>query len=336
MAKEISNKVEIHLNQSIEAGRRTQQKLQTKNEDRKKKLEHERVSAMAKTHADWKQNMGDMEGDEDDEDDDDGLTESYHTLKRKGSQENDLASPEIGGMSKDGPQVTLLKADLPSMFQKSTLTGFKNLKESGTGVPSCFCEKQGVCKKHTQFEPTIESMIELLEEQVTQLNKDERSLEDNLDFIGKSMESILLSRRDTFKEQITRAYASKEEELEFYKSRCEEMEQHEVDYQKSVVDKQELASTNVRLQEQLSRAHEDSVKESTMLVRKVLKATTKKSGQDEKYGGTQMSQSKRSSLSPANRTNGNGGGGNGSSSNLEEEMRQMKEQLRKTTAMLNS
>ena len=56
------------------------------------------------------------------------------------------------------------------------------------------------------------------------------------------------------------------------------MEQHEVDYQKSVVDKQELASTNVRLQEQLSRAHEDSVKESTMLVRKVLKATTKKSG----------------------------------------------------------
>ena len=40
---------------------------------------------MAKTHADWKQNMGDMEGDEDDEDDDDGLTESYHTLKRKGS-----------------------------------------------------------------------------------------------------------------------------------------------------------------------------------------------------------------------------------------------------------
>ena len=41
---------------------------------------------MAKTHADWKQNMGDMEGDEDDDDDDDdGLTESYHTLKRKGS-----------------------------------------------------------------------------------------------------------------------------------------------------------------------------------------------------------------------------------------------------------
>ena len=49
------------------------------------------------------------------------------------------------------------------------------------------------------------------------LNKDENSIEENLDFIGKSLESILLTRRDTFKEQITRAYASKEEELDYYK-----------------------------------------------------------------------------------------------------------------------
>jgi len=43
-------------------------------------------------------------------------------------------------------------------------------------------------------------MIELLGDQVDALNKDETSIEENLDFIGKSMEVILLSRRDTFKE----------------------------------------------------------------------------------------------------------------------------------------
>lgn len=67
-------------------------------------------------------------------------------------------------------------------------------------------------------------MIGLIEEQITTLNKDEQSLDDNLNFIGKSMDSILLSRRDTFKEQITRAYAQKNEEVEFYKKRCEQME----------------------------------------------------------------------------------------------------------------
>ena len=43
-------------------------------------------------------------------------------------------------------------------------------------------------------------MIEILEEQVQALNKDETSMEQNLDFLGKSMDAILLSRRDTFKE----------------------------------------------------------------------------------------------------------------------------------------
>ena len=98
-------------------------------------------------------------------------------------------------------------------FQNSTLTGFKNVMQDSSEAPSCFCEKQGVCEKHTKFEPTIESMITLLEEQIGSLNKDEKALEDNLEFVGKSMDAILFSRRDTFKEQITRAYATKEEEL---------------------------------------------------------------------------------------------------------------------------
>lgn len=49
-------------------------------------------------------------------------------------------------------------------------------------------------------------------------------MDENLDFIGKSMEAIVLSRTDTFKEHIIRAYVAKEEELEHYKKKCQEME----------------------------------------------------------------------------------------------------------------
>lgn len=76
-------------------------------------------------------------------------------------------------------------------------------------------------------------MIGILEEQVNSLNKDEKSLDENLDFIGKSMDTILLSRKDTFKEHITRVYAKKEADLEFYKARCELMENNEQLFQKN-------------------------------------------------------------------------------------------------------
>ena len=38
------------------------------------------------------------------------------------------------------------------------------------------------------------------------------------------MEAIVLSRTDTFKEHIIRAYVAKEEELEQYKKKVEDME----------------------------------------------------------------------------------------------------------------
>ena len=58
------------------------------------------------------------------------------------------------------------------------------------------------------------------------------------------MGAILLTRRDTFKEQITRAYASKEDDLEYYKKRCEEMESHELHYQNNLEDREALAVEN--------------------------------------------------------------------------------------------
>lgn len=191
---------------------------------------------MAKTQGDanWPNNFEAVEDQEEN-------NQSYHTLKHKISQDDDIfMSGEI--MSVQLPNVlpvgykdaTLLKTDLPHQFRDTTLTGFKSKLGVNSEAPSCFCEKKGICLKHNQFQPTIESVIELLEEQVQSLNRDEKSLDENLDFIGKSMNTILFSRKDTFKEQITRAYVSKECDAEYYKNRCEEMEKHEEMYQKNL------------------------------------------------------------------------------------------------------
>ena len=67
------------------------------------------------------------------------------------------------------------KSEIPEQFRNTTLTGFKTLISPKTTLPSCFCENQraAVCQKHSKFEPTVDSMLELIEEQVFSLNKDE-------------------------------------------------------------------------------------------------------------------------------------------------------------------
>ena len=166
------------------------------------------------------------------------------------------------------------KAELPEKFRETTLTGFKSKLGSqvrSDDVPSCFCEKEaGVhCQKHAQFEPTVETLIELLEEQVDELNKDEKSLDENLDFLGKSMNTILLSRRDTFKEQITRAYATKEEELDSYKKRCEEMEANNKVFQKTVDERDLLVMENHKLKNDLAKMRKQSTKEYEKLTESI-------------------------------------------------------------------
>ena len=267
--KQQSQFVEVHVKQMEDApGRKTQQKLLPKDIEalKQQQLGNSRISAMAKTQDDgsWPKEF-DFE---DEEEHNQGRNhpnnqESYHTLKRRPTANDEIdklyneesrmldavAQPSVHSISKVG---SLKRAELPDTFKNSTLTGFKNMNTLKSDAPSCFCEKQGPCEKHLKFQPTIESMLELLEDQVQSLNKDEKSLEENLDFIGKSMDTILLSRRDTFKEHITRAYAAKERELEQYKQKCEEMEENDQAFQKSTLGMQELARENMRLQREIS------------------------------------------------------------------------------------
>ena len=59
-------------------------------------------------------------------------------------------------------------------FNKTLISGFRRTMQGPSDLtPACFCETKGPCKKHTQFEPTMETMIDLLESQIADINGDE-------------------------------------------------------------------------------------------------------------------------------------------------------------------
>ena len=142
-------------------------------------------------------------------------------------------------------------------------------------IPSCFCDKAGRCTKHAAFEPTIESMIALLGEQLDDVAKDEQSIEESKEFVSKSMSTVVFTRKDTFKEQIARAYASKEDELAHYKKRCEELESRERAYDRNERHREELALENLQLKQELEMLRKRSNRESTLLKQSVQVANEK-------------------------------------------------------------
>lgn len=70
-------------------------------------------------------------------------------------------------------------------------------------------------------------MITLVESQIDEINKDEQSFDANLDFIQQTLESILITRRDTFKEQLTRYYKEKDDEVRAMQEKVRVMEKNE-------------------------------------------------------------------------------------------------------------
>ena len=139
-----TGKAVVYLNTNIEnKGRRSQQKLMTKESDRKKHLEERHISAMARTQGDgdWPLDLEAVEDEEDHE-------RSYHTLKRTVSEEEKLISGDFlvdkqfrgEGFPNNGQY--LKKSGLPEQFRDTTLTGFKSKLVVKSDAPSCFCAKK--------------------------------------------------------------------------------------------------------------------------------------------------------------------------------------------------
>ena len=138
-------------------------------------------------------------------------------------------------------------------FNKTAISGFRaKMPADSEFQPACFCVKSGICKKHSVFMPTIDTMVDLLEVQINEINADEQRIGDNLDFVSRSMESVLITRKDTFKEQINRAYAKKDDELTEAKMKIADMEERDIDYHQVVEERDALLAHNQQLIEELN------------------------------------------------------------------------------------
>ena len=105
-----------------------------------------------------------------------GAANSYQTLNAEQTQYernhsvvlDKIEEPSVESVEK---RSMMKKSEIPEQFRDATLTGFKTKISPKSTLPSCVNEAQRA--KHSKFEPTVDSMLELIEEQVFDLNKDE-------------------------------------------------------------------------------------------------------------------------------------------------------------------
>ena len=108
-------------------------------------------------------------------------------------------------------------------------------------------------------------MIGLIGDQLSSVKNDERSVGDNLDLMTKAMDTIVFARKDSFKEQITRAYASKEDELDSYRRRCVDLEQKEENFAANERQLHHLAKKNLQLEKEISGLRNTAFHESNIM-----------------------------------------------------------------------
>lgn len=66
-----------------------------------------------------------------------------------------------------------------------------------------------------------------MEGQISEINKDEQSIEQNLEFISQCVQTILITRKDSFKEQLTKYYKEKDDEVFSLKEQLKDMENND-------------------------------------------------------------------------------------------------------------
>ena len=75
---------------------------------------------------------------------------------------------------------TEIKGKIPDEFKDCIIAGAKQLVDDISEAPACFCTTKEICKQHAVYRPSIGDMIELVEGQIEEINKDETSFEQNL------------------------------------------------------------------------------------------------------------------------------------------------------------
>ena len=73
--------------------------------------------------------------------------------------------------------------------------------------------KDEICNLHAKTEPKIDTMLDLIENQIDALLQDDLAINENLTMISKTSEKLTKSRKDTFKENLIGEYRDRQDEI---------------------------------------------------------------------------------------------------------------------------
>lgn len=73
--------------------------------------------------------------------------------------------------------------------------------------------KDEICNHHATTEPKIDTMLDLIENQIDALLQDDLAINENLTMISKTSEKLTKSRQDTFKENLMGEYRDRQDEI---------------------------------------------------------------------------------------------------------------------------
>ena len=110
---------------------------------------------------------------------------------------------------------------IPLSLKKTLVAGYSPPEKHL--VPACFCVRNEVCNFHAEIQPNIDVMLDLIEDQMETLLKDEVAIDENLNMISKTSEILSTSRKDTFKEQLMAEYRNRQDEVNSLENKINHM-----------------------------------------------------------------------------------------------------------------
>jgi len=126
--------------------------------------------------------------------------------------------------------VTVDPSLVPESLRKTRIAGFS--PSNHVLIPACFCVKDDICINHTEAEPRIETMLDLIESQMETLLLDEMAMVDNLQMIQKTSDNLMTSRKDTFKDILMGEYRSRQDDINSLESKVAHMSLQEHQHEK--------------------------------------------------------------------------------------------------------
>lgn len=83
--------------------------------------------------------------------------------------------------------------------------------------------KDEICKFHSEIQPNIDTILDLIEGQMETLLQDDVAIDENLAMISRTSEILTTSRKDAFKELLMSEYRNRQNEINSLENKVNQM-----------------------------------------------------------------------------------------------------------------